>query len=163
MFELDSLRPAGGFCSSRLELPAGDQKRSQHAVRLLRGPEAGATLWDRHQDPSAQQAGEDAHHYHLPPNTYSYGQSFCLNSLFIRQTHLKCCWHSDLCLPAQVVCEMATAAMALSVLKRFRNFPCIIQNNPLFFSRKPDPRARTQTKVITASHDPSEVGCWYFI
>ncbi|KAA8594410.1 hypothetical protein FQN60_011545 [Etheostoma spectabile] len=48
-----------------------------------------------------------------------------------------------------VICEMATAAMALSVYKRFQMFPCIIQNNPLFFSRKPDPKANTQIKVIT--------------
>lgn len=59
--------------------------------------------------------------------------------------------------PAQVICEMATAAMALSVYKRFQAFPCIIQNNPLFFSRKPDPKASTQTKAITAPHDSSEV------
>ncbi|XP_034398430.1 zinc finger protein 638-like isoform X1 [Cyclopterus lumpus] len=55
-----------------------------------------------------------------------------------------------------VICEMATAAMALSVYKRFQMFPCIIQNNPLFFSRKPDPKANTQTKVITAFLDSSE-------
>ncbi|TDH16594.1 hypothetical protein EPR50_G00021640 [Perca flavescens] len=54
-----------------------------------------------------------------------------------------------------VICEMATAAMALSVYKRFQTFPCIIQNNPLFFSRKPDPKANTQTKV-TAYPDSSE-------
>ncbi|XP_055367942.1 zinc finger protein 638-like isoform X2 [Betta splendens] len=47
-----------------------------------------------------------------------------------------------------VICEMATATMALSVYKRFQTFPCIIQNNPLFFSRKPD--AKAQTKVIAA-------------
>lgn len=58
---------------------------------------------------------------------------------------------------AQVICEMATAAMALSVYKRFQMFPCIIQNNPLFFSRKPDPKVSTQTKVITAYLDSSEV------
>ncbi|XP_070778079.1 zinc finger protein 638-like [Enoplosus armatus] len=55
-----------------------------------------------------------------------------------------------------VICEMATAAMALSVYKRFQTFPCIIQNNPLFFSRKPDPKANTQTKVITAYLESSE-------
>ncbi|XP_045903071.1 zinc finger protein 638-like isoform X1 [Micropterus dolomieu] len=55
-----------------------------------------------------------------------------------------------------VICEMATAAMALSVYKRFQTFPCIIQNNPLFFSRKPDPKTNTQTKVITAYLDSSE-------
>ncbi|XP_071360149.1 zinc finger protein 638-like isoform X2 [Trachinotus anak] len=55
-----------------------------------------------------------------------------------------------------VICEMATAAMALSVYKRFQTFPCIIQNNPLFFSRKPDPKASTQTKVITAYLDSPE-------
>ncbi|GAA6228710.1 zinc finger protein 638-like [Lates japonicus] len=55
-----------------------------------------------------------------------------------------------------VICEMATAAMALSVYKRFQTFPCIIQNNPLFFSRKPDPKVSTQTKVITAYLDSSE-------
>lgn len=59
--------------------------------------------------------------------------------------------------PAQVICEMATAAMALSVYKRFQAFPCIIQNNPLFFSRKPDPKLNTQAKVISAYLDSSEV------
>ncbi|XP_036927949.1 zinc finger protein 638-like [Acanthopagrus latus] len=59
-------------------------------------------------------------------------------------------------LSSMVICEMATAAMALSVYKRFQAFPCIIQNNPLFFSRKPDPKANTQTKVITAYLDSSE-------
>ncbi|XP_057698782.1 zinc finger protein 638-like isoform X2 [Corythoichthys intestinalis] len=44
-----------------------------------------------------------------------------------------------------VICEMATGAMALSVYKRFQNFPCVIQTNPLFFSRKPDPKANTCT------------------
>lgn len=53
---------------------------------------------------------------------------------------------------------MATAAMALSVYKRFQMFPCIIQNNPLFFSRKPDPKVNTQTKFIAAYLDSSEVG-----
>lgn len=52
---------------------------------------------------------------------------------------------------------MATAAMALSVYKRFQAFPCIIQNNPLFFSRKPDPKPNTQAKVISAYLDSSEV------
>ncbi|XP_051801365.1 histone-lysine N-methyltransferase, H3 lysine-79 specific-like isoform X3 [Acanthochromis polyacanthus] len=55
-----------------------------------------------------------------------------------------------------VICEMATAAMALSVYKRFQMFPCILQSNPLFFSRKPDPRASTQTKTIAAFTDVSE-------
>ncbi|XP_031723012.1 zinc finger protein 638-like isoform X2 [Anarrhichthys ocellatus] len=55
-----------------------------------------------------------------------------------------------------VICEMATAAMALSVYKRFQMFPCIIHNNPLFFSRKPDPKANIQTKVITAYLESSE-------
>ncbi|XP_035772431.1 uncharacterized protein LOC102790544 [Neolamprologus brichardi] len=61
-----------------------------------------------------------------------------------------------LVLSSMVICEMATAAMALSVYKRFQAFPCIIQNNPLFFSRKPDPKASTQTKAIAAPHDASE-------
>nr|XP_040043536.1 zinc finger protein 638-like isoform X2 [Gasterosteus aculeatus aculeatus] len=55
-----------------------------------------------------------------------------------------------------VICEMATAAMALSVYKRFQKFPCIIHNNPLFFSRKPDPKVNTQTKVVPASLDSAE-------
>ena len=56
---------------------------------------------------------------------------------------------------------MATAPMALSVYKRFQTFPCIIQNNPLFFSRKPDPKVNTHTKVITMYLDSPEVrhGC----
>ncbi|XP_034749834.1 zinc finger protein 638-like [Etheostoma cragini] len=55
-----------------------------------------------------------------------------------------------------VICEMATAAMALSVYKRFQMFPCIIQNNPLFFSRKPDPKANTQIKVTTYPDSPED-------
>ncbi|KAG7235856.1 hypothetical protein INR49_002053 [Caranx melampygus] len=55
-----------------------------------------------------------------------------------------------------VVCEMATAAMALSVYKRFQTFPCIIHNNPLFFSRKADPKASTQAKVINVFLDSTE-------
>ncbi|XP_041838440.1 zinc finger protein 638 [Melanotaenia boesemani] len=61
-----------------------------------------------------------------------------------------------LVLSNMVICEMATAAMALSVYKRFQMFPCIIQNNPLFFSRKPDPKASTQGKVIAAYRDVSQ-------
>nr|XP_046255786.1 zinc finger protein 638-like isoform X2 [Scatophagus argus] len=61
-----------------------------------------------------------------------------------------------LVLNSMVICEMATAAMAVSVYKRFQTFPCIIQNNPLFFSRKPDPKASTQTKVISAHLDAPE-------
>lgn len=60
-------------------------------------------------------------------------------------------------LPSQVICEMATVALAQSVYKRFQTFPCIIHNNPLFFSRKADPRANAQSKVITAYLDPPEV------
>ncbi|TKS69402.1 Zinc finger protein 638 [Collichthys lucidus] len=56
-----------------------------------------------------------------------------------------------LVLNSMVICEMATAAMALSVYKRFQTFPCIIQNNPLFFSRKPDPKANTQTRDTSAN------------
>lgn len=55
-----------------------------------------------------------------------------------------------------VICEMATAAMSLSVYKRFQKFPCILQSNPLFFSRKPDPKANIQAKVIAAYVDPPE-------
>ncbi|XP_061628020.1 zinc finger protein 638-like isoform X2 [Phyllopteryx taeniolatus] len=55
-----------------------------------------------------------------------------------------------------VICEMATGAMALSVYKRFQRFPCIIQNNPLFFSRKPDPKANTQTEVLPSNLHSSE-------
>ncbi|XP_041640582.1 zinc finger protein 638-like [Cheilinus undulatus] len=55
-----------------------------------------------------------------------------------------------------VICEMATAAMALSVYKRFQTFPCIIHRNPLFFSRKADPRMNTQTKIISAYLDSTE-------
>ncbi|KAM4750774.1 uncharacterized protein FYW61_004838 isoform 2-T2 [Anableps anableps] len=55
-----------------------------------------------------------------------------------------------------IICEMATTAMALSVYKRFLMFPCIIQNNPLIFYRKADPRAHPQTKIIPAYCDASE-------
>ncbi|MEQ2304418.1 hypothetical protein AMECASPLE_026806, partial [Ameca splendens] len=55
-----------------------------------------------------------------------------------------------------IICEMATTTMALSVYKRFLMFPCIIQNNPLLFYRKADPKAHTQTKIIPAYCDSSE-------
>ncbi|XP_028315845.1 zinc finger protein 638-like isoform X3 [Gouania willdenowi] len=55
-----------------------------------------------------------------------------------------------------VICEMATAAMALSVYKRFQTFPCIIQSNPLMFSRKADPKANTATKVTSTGPDSSQ-------
>uniref|UniRef100_A0A3Q2YH95 Uncharacterized LOC109521704 n=1 Tax=Hippocampus comes TaxID=109280 RepID=A0A3Q2YH95_HIPCM len=57
-----------------------------------------------------------------------------------------------------VICEMATSAMALSVYKRFQRFPCIIQNNPLFFSHKPDPKASTPTQVLSSNpHSPEAI------
>ncbi|XP_061581732.1 uncharacterized protein LOC133447198 isoform X2 [Cololabis saira] len=62
-----------------------------------------------------------------------------------------------LALPGMVVCEMATPPMAFSVFKRFQTFPCIINHNPLFFCRKPDPKFRLQTKVIAACCDSPEV------
>lgn len=62
-----------------------------------------------------------------------------------------------LSLPAQIICEMATAAMSLSVYKRFLMFPCMIQSNPLFFSRKPDPRTNTQAKAISVGPEAAEV------
>ncbi|CAG06103.1 unnamed protein product [Tetraodon nigroviridis] len=55
-----------------------------------------------------------------------------------------------------VICEMATAAMALSVYKRFQAFPCIIQNNPLIFSRKADPKPSTQSKSSPAPPQAAE-------
>uniref|UniRef100_A0A1A7XJ61 Matrin-type domain-containing protein n=1 Tax=Iconisemion striatum TaxID=60296 RepID=A0A1A7XJ61_9TELE len=61
-----------------------------------------------------------------------------------------------LVLNSMVICEMATPAMALSVYKRFHIFPCIINNNPLFFQRRADPKPNTQTKVIAAFCDSSQ-------
>ncbi|XP_028265849.1 zinc finger protein 638-like [Parambassis ranga] len=55
-----------------------------------------------------------------------------------------------------IICEMATAAMAMSVHKRFQIFPCIIHNNPLYFSRKPDPKVSPQPKTNAACQDSSE-------
>lgn len=52
---------------------------------------------------------------------------------------------------------MLTAVRALAVHKRFQKFPCIIQSSPLIFSRKPDPKPNTNTKVIAAYCDSSEV------
>lgn len=40
--------------------------------------------------------------------------------------------------PLQIIFEMETAAVAQTVYKRFQKFPCIVQNNPLSFSMKPD-------------------------
>lgn len=62
------------------------------------------------------------------------------------------------CTSSQVICEMATAAMALSVHKRFQTFPCIIHNNPLFFSRKPDPKPSGLSRVGSEHQQPAEVG-----
>ncbi|XP_048101095.1 uncharacterized protein LOC125295725 isoform X1 [Alosa alosa] len=38
----------------------------------------------------------------------------------------------------KIIFEMETAAIAQVVYKRFQKFPCIVQNNPLSFSMKPD-------------------------
>ncbi|XP_061844367.1 uncharacterized protein [Nerophis lumbriciformis] len=57
-----------------------------------------------------------------------------------------------------VICEMTTAPMALSVYKRFQRFPCVIQSNPLLFSRKPDPKASTQTQIGSPNlHSPKDI------
>uniref|UniRef100_A0A3B3CNQ0 Matrin-type domain-containing protein n=2 Tax=Oryzias melastigma TaxID=30732 RepID=A0A3B3CNQ0_ORYME len=61
-----------------------------------------------------------------------------------------------LVLDNMIICEMATAAMSLSVYKRFLMFPCMIQSNPLFFSRKPDPRTNTQAKAISVGPEAAE-------
>ncbi|XP_075907473.1 uncharacterized protein LOC142904938 isoform X3 [Nelusetta ayraudi] len=61
-----------------------------------------------------------------------------------------------LVLSGMVICEMATAAMALSVHKRFQTFPCIIHNNPLIFSRKPDPKPSAQSRVGAEHQEPPE-------
>jgi len=45
---------------------------------------------------------------------------------------------------------MVSRAVALFVLRRFQKFPCIVQNNPLCFSRKPDPSQAAQSKASTA-------------
>ncbi|XP_029293106.1 LOW QUALITY PROTEIN: zinc finger protein 638-like [Cottoperca gobio] len=55
-----------------------------------------------------------------------------------------------------VICEMATSAMALSVHKRFRTFPCVIQNNPLLFSRNPEIKPKNQLKFFTSHYDSSQ-------
>ncbi|XP_023810662.1 zinc finger protein 638 isoform X2 [Oryzias latipes] len=55
-----------------------------------------------------------------------------------------------------IICEMATVPMSVSVYRRFLMFPCMIQSNPLFFSRKPDPKTNTQAKVFSVCHDPAE-------
>ncbi|XP_055078797.1 zinc finger protein 638 isoform X1 [Periophthalmus magnuspinnatus] len=47
-----------------------------------------------------------------------------------------------------VICEMATAPLATAVYRHYLKFPCMIQNSPLVFSRKPDPK--TPVKVIPA-------------
>ncbi|XP_056136285.1 zinc finger protein 638-like [Lampris incognitus] len=52
-----------------------------------------------------------------------------------------------------IICEMETAALALAVHKRFQKFPCIVQNSPLTFTRKADPKPTTQGKVIAAYVD----------
>lgn len=39
---------------------------------------------------------------------------------------------------------MATGLLAAAVYKHYTRFPCIIQNNPLIFSRKPDPKAQSK-------------------
>ncbi|XP_034045284.1 zinc finger protein 638-like isoform X2 [Thalassophryne amazonica] len=60
---------------------------------------------------------------------------------------------------SMVICEMANGAMALSVYNRFQKFPCMIENNPLCFSHKPDPKATVQSKVIASFLDSSKDTC----
>nr|XP_046195825.1 zinc finger protein 638-like [Oncorhynchus gorbuscha] len=45
-----------------------------------------------------------------------------------------------LALKDKIIFEMGTADMAKSVFNRFQKFPCIVQNNKLAFSWKPDPK-----------------------
>ncbi|KAL2097662.1 hypothetical protein ACEWY4_006869 [Coilia grayii] len=53
----------------------------------------------------------------------------------------------------KIIFEMETAAIAQVVYKRFQKFPCIVQNNPLSFSMKPD--ATGVMKVQEAKSEPS--------
>ncbi|KAJ8000846.1 hypothetical protein DPEC_G00184630 [Dallia pectoralis] len=52
-----------------------------------------------------------------------------------------------LALKDMIIFEMDTADMAQKVFKRFQTYPCIIQNNPLSFSWKPDPIPKAKTLI----------------
>ncbi|XP_062333552.1 uncharacterized protein LOC134033424 [Osmerus eperlanus] len=47
-----------------------------------------------------------------------------------------------------IIFEMTTSAVALAVCKRFQKYPCIIQNNPLTFSRRADPRKNNASASV---------------
>ncbi|XP_053713683.1 zinc finger protein 638-like isoform X2 [Synchiropus splendidus] len=63
-----------------------------------------------------------------------------------------------------LICEMASVKMAVSVFVRFKNFPCILQNNPLSFTRCLEPKIITdpkeekktaKTKTVKKKTDPA--------
>ncbi|XP_055014104.1 zinc finger protein 638 isoform X4 [Boleophthalmus pectinirostris] len=56
-----------------------------------------------------------------------------------------------------VIFEMATGPLATAVFRHYLKFPCMIQNNPLVFSRKPD--TKTPHKVIPAFLDTDKEAC----
>ncbi|CAB1327038.1 unnamed protein product [Coregonus sp. 'balchen'] len=55
-----------------------------------------------------------------------------------------------LALKDKIIFEMGTAEMAQSVFNRFQKFPCIVQNNKLAFSWKPDPETDLPKVNISA-------------
>ncbi|XP_045072410.1 RNA-binding protein 20-like isoform X2 [Coregonus clupeaformis] len=55
-----------------------------------------------------------------------------------------------LALKDKIIFEMGTAEMAQSVFNRFQKFPCIVQNNKLAFSWKPDPKTDLPKVNISA-------------
>ncbi|XP_014065282.1 zinc finger protein 638 isoform X2 [Salmo salar] len=63
-----------------------------------------------------------------------------------------------LALKDKIIFEMGTADMAKSVFNRFQKFPCIVQNNKLAFSWKPDPKIDLPKVDISAAGSTASTG-----
>ncbi|XP_029604708.1 zinc finger protein 638 isoform X3 [Salmo trutta] len=63
-----------------------------------------------------------------------------------------------LALKDKIIFEMGTADMAKSVFNRFQKFPCIVQNNKLAFSWKPDPKTDLPKVDISAAGSTASTG-----
>ncbi|KAM9398740.1 uncharacterized protein ACWYII_031262 isoform 2-T2 [Salvelinus alpinus] len=63
-----------------------------------------------------------------------------------------------LALKDKIIFEMGTADMAKSVFNRFQKFPCIVQNNKLAFSWKPDPKTDLPKVDISSAGSTASTG-----
>uniref|UniRef100_A0A4W5NH01 Matrin-type domain-containing protein n=1 Tax=Hucho hucho TaxID=62062 RepID=A0A4W5NH01_9TELE len=63
-----------------------------------------------------------------------------------------------LALKDKIIFEMGTADMAKSVFNRFQKFPCIVQNNKLVFSWKPDPKIDLPKVDISSAGSTASTG-----